>query len=91
LNIKALNVKKLNLKTNKIDFSKLRTRSEENNIRGLRTKSAQSSNSGASGDGTQKKLGIKRISLGASGKKPVIVPASSGGAVDTRTLEVKQQ
>ena len=79
--IKGLNVKKLNLKTNKIDFSKLRTRSEENNIR-LRTKSAQSSNSGASGEA----VAIKRISLVNSGKKPINAP----GVADTRTIEVKQ-
>jgi len=65
LNIKGLNVKKLNLKTKQIDFSKLRTRSEENNIR-LRTKSAQSSNSENSG-------GVAAVpkgeSLEKSGKK----------------------
>jgi len=54
LNIKALNVKKLNLKTKAIDFGKLRTRSEENNIR-LRVQSAQSSGSGTSGEASTTK------------------------------------
>ena len=57
--IKGLNVKKLNLKTKQIDFGKLRTRSEENNIR-LRTKSAQSSNSEYSGEAAITKESLEK-------------------------------